>query len=99
MQHRVMRLSRWRLVLFLAALILAILLLGSAKQPAIPQSPTAPQAASEWRQRLPIGKVEKRVLALYYPWYRTLAFSGKWAHQDAVEPANRRMASHTHYPV
>ena len=42
--------------------------------------------------------VEKRVLALYYPWYQTLQYSHKWAHQDGVEMANKRMVSHTHFP-
>lgn len=43
--------------------------------------------------------VEKRVLALYYPWYRTLQYSRKWAHQEGVEIANKRMTSHAHYPA
>jgi glycoprotein endo-alpha-1,2-mannosidase len=57
------------------------------------------QGESEWLNRPAVGKVEKRVLALYYPWYSTPAVSGRWAHQDGVEAANKRMASHTHYPL
>jgi glycoprotein endo-alpha-1,2-mannosidase len=63
------------------------------------QGASATAQASPWLNRPIVGKVEKRVLALYYPWYRTPAVSGKWAHQDGVEPANKRMASHTHYPL
>jgi len=57
------------------------------------------QSASVWLNRPAVGRVEKRILALYYPWYRTPLVSGKWAHQDGVEPANKRMVSHSHYPI
>ena len=42
---------------------------------------------------------EKRVMALYYPWYQTPQISHKWAHQTGVNTAHKRMTSHTHYPV
>ena len=84
-------------------LLAFVLLVGSsstyAQSNRATASPGTLGASNLWLSRKPIGKVEKRVLALYYPWYRTKAVSGQWAHQDGVETANRRMASHTHYPA
>ena len=62
----------------------------------------APVSLSPLAQRLQatgVGADGKRVLALYYPWYRTLAYSRVWSHQEGVEPANKRMTSHSHYPL
>jgi glycoprotein endo-alpha-1,2-mannosidase len=44
-------------------------------------------------------RTEKRVLALYYPWYRTPQHSHRWEHQSGVDVTHRRMKSHTHYPA
>ena len=65
-------------------------------------APHSPSSSSALAQRLQAGGVkspEKRVLALYYPWYQTLQYSYKWAHYDGVETANKRMNSHAHYPA
>jgi len=43
--------------------------------------------------------IPRRVLALYYPWYGTPSFGGKWLHQDGVNTESRTMTSHTHYPL
>jgi hypothetical protein len=70
------------------------------KAPSVPvAAPASSGTLAERLERPGIGKVAKRVLALYYPWYATLAYSGKWAHQDGVEPARHAMTSHTHYPL
>lgn len=61
----------------------------SAAQARIKGSPQAPPAA----------KIAPRVLALYYPWYATPTVSGHWTHQDGVDIAHKRIASHTHYPA
>lgn len=47
----------------------------------------------------PPRPVTKRVLALYYPWYGTPGVSGRWMHQEGVDPAKKTMSDHTHYPV
>ncbi len=43
--------------------------------------------------------VGRRVLALYYPWYRTLQYSRIWSHHDGVDLNNKRINSHSHYPL
>jgi len=43
--------------------------------------------------------IPRRVLALYYPWYGTPAFGGKWIHQAGVNVTAKSIASHTHYPL
>ena len=48
---------------------------------------------------IPEHRVEKRVLALYYPWYRTPQHSHRWEHQTGVDAARRHIASHAHYPT
>ena len=48
---------------------------------------------------IPEHRAEKRVLALYYPWYLTLQHSHHWEHQTGVNVARRHIASHTHYPA
>jgi len=64
-----------------------------APAPAGPVEPLAERAA------LRAPAVQKRVLALYYPWYGTPDHSGKWLHQDGAEPARKTIASHTRYPA
>lgn len=69
--------------------------------------PTAPPTAEGGETVSPLGvrarmggvrARERRVMALYYPWYQSMQYSHRWAHQDGVEPANHRMVSHAHYP-
>ncbi|HLJ56356.1 MAG TPA: hypothetical protein VKT77_15060 [Chthonomonadaceae bacterium] len=75
--------------------LVALLLCLAAQQPA------------GWLDRPPVGDdgkgvgkpIARRVLALYYPWYATPAVSRRWAHYDGVEPANKRIVSHAHYPA
>ena len=62
-------------------------------------SPTPPSALAQRVQAGGVISPGRRVLALYYPWYQTLQYSHKWAHQDGVETANKRMVSHSHYPA
>ncbi len=42
---------------------------------------------------------QKRVLALYYPWYGTPDRSGKWLHQAGVDAEKKVISTHTRYPA
>ena len=43
--------------------------------------------------------IQRKVLALYYPWYGTPEKTGRWVHQDGVDVTKKQMATHTHYPL
>jgi hypothetical protein len=43
-------------------------------------------------------KVNRKVLAFYYPWYGTPEFSGKWYHYKGLDFRNKTIANFTHYP-
>lgn len=63
-----------------------------------PTSAAEPDAFKERAAgRLPAP--QKRVLALYYPWYGTPQKSGGWRHYEGVDVAKRSIASHTRFPV
>jgi len=66
---------------------------AATKPPAAGPDPLAARAAVR------ITNVSKRVLALYYPWYGTPQRSGRWLHQDGVDPAKKTIESHTRYPA
>jgi len=51
------------------------------------------------------AELERKVLAFYYPWYRTKDFSGKWEHwnqegsnPDRIDSQGRREITAAHYP-
>lgn len=69
--------------------------------PAMAPAPRAVAPAADWDQRAASRgpAARRRVLALYYPWYRTPARGGNWAHQEGVNVAAKRIASHVHYPA
>ena len=41
---------------------------------------------------------ERRVMAFYYPWYRTMDYSYTWKHWDNVDPEEKTIDDSTHYP-
>lgn len=46
------------------------------------------------------SKVQKLVLAFYYPWYGTPEYSGKWRHYDSVpDVENKDIKGWAHYPL
>lgn len=49
--------------------------------------------------RPPAAVRAKHVLALYYPWYGTPAFSGRWLHQEPDEVDPKKMDDHVHFPA
>ena len=83
----------------LALLGLSLLLHTAQGQATAAKNTPAPSPLALRMQNAGAAVPEKRVLALYYPWYRTLQYSRKWAHQEGVEIANKRMTSHAHYPA
>jgi glycoprotein endo-alpha-1,2-mannosidase len=93
--------------LLLASLLLAAMACaqkGKGSQEAeksrpLPNSLTSSAIMAERMQSAGAINPERRVLALYYPWYRSLKYSQAWAHQDAVDMQHKTMASHTHFPV
>ena len=70
---------------------------GSEPQPA-GTAVAGPDALAE-RAALKNSAPQKRVLALYYPWYGTPEKSGKWLHQDGVNAEKRTIASHARFPA
>lgn len=95
---------QWKRLTALLALTAAVLAPalcanGQNTSPTTPAPAAPPSALSQRIRAAGASHVEKRVLALYYPWYSTLQYSHRWAHQDGVEPANKRMTSHAHYPA
>jgi len=42
--------------------------------------------------------IPRKVLAFYYPWYGTQAFTGSWVHYEDIDTEAKTIASSTHYP-
>jgi len=78
------------------SVIPAALLCGALSSPANAQSIATYR---HFTKAVTVVPLPKRVLALYYPWYGSPEFSGKWLHQDGVNTVTGTIASHTHYPL
>ena len=42
--------------------------------------------------------IPRKVLAFYYPWYGTEAFTGRWVHYKDIDTEAKTIASYTQYP-
>ena len=75
---------------------------GTTRPPTTSASPP-PKPVNEaplaGRAAVRITNISRRVLALYYPWYGTPQRSGRWLHQEGVDPTKKTIASHAHYPA
>ena len=43
--------------------------------------------------------VKKRVMAFYYPWYRTEEYSGRYFHWEGIDRDNKSIANSANYPL
>lgn len=50
------------------------------------------------RRQIRYPNPPRKVLAFYYGWYGNPDISGRWFHWEGVDPAQKAIASSTHYP-
>lgn len=81
--------------LFVSLVLFAAGAAASSQPP--PRAPA--RLFAERAAQITAGPFEKRVLALYYPWYGTPQVTGKWMHYERVDAARKFMGDHLHYPA